>query len=299
MATSRSRGASSSRGGRTGTVGSDYYHDESPDVILPTPPPGSARGGGARQDSAFRWRAASGASGGAGRRRRERKGKPAPGRREPQGVAGGRGTAGAREVRQRHAARRKAAAEARRNSRGAAPGQETHRRPRGTCSSSLTVCAVPRDRDGLAAGGGTCGRHRPALRPQRARTAPGSQARRPRAASSSGSRSSSPPRSGSACTTWRLEGIYTLTSSVVGEGAFAVPIMFGAGRLAVHAPPGQERGAAAGGDRLDRADGRRARPAAHREGRADALRTGAAAGPRCGPRAASSAWPPPGRSTRG
>jgi DNA segregation ATPase FtsK/SpoIIIE, S-DNA-T family len=50
MATSRSRGASGSRGGRTGT-GSDYYNDESPDVILPTPPPGGARGGGARRGS--------------------------------------------------------------------------------------------------------------------------------------------------------------------------------------------------------------------------------------------------------
>src|SRR6185312_3103127 len=51
MATSRSRGASGSRGGRTGTGGSDYYNDESPDVILPTPPPGGARGGGARRGS--------------------------------------------------------------------------------------------------------------------------------------------------------------------------------------------------------------------------------------------------------
>jgi DNA segregation ATPase FtsK/SpoIIIE, S-DNA-T family len=53
MATSRSRGASSSRSGRTSTstVGGDYYRDESPDVILPTPPPGSAKGGGARRGS--------------------------------------------------------------------------------------------------------------------------------------------------------------------------------------------------------------------------------------------------------
>jgi S-DNA-T family DNA segregation ATPase FtsK/SpoIIIE len=51
MATSRSRGASGSRGGRTGTVSNDYYHDESPEVILPTPPPGSRGSGGARRGS--------------------------------------------------------------------------------------------------------------------------------------------------------------------------------------------------------------------------------------------------------
>jgi len=62
MATSRSRGSSGSRGGRAGTVGSDYYNDESPDVILPTPPPGSARSGGARSGSR-----SSGGAGGGGR----------------------------------------------------------------------------------------------------------------------------------------------------------------------------------------------------------------------------------------
>src|SRR6185437_14093361 len=57
MATSRSkgsapsRGSAGSRGGRSGTVSGDYYRDESPDVILPTPPPGSGRGGGARRGS--------------------------------------------------------------------------------------------------------------------------------------------------------------------------------------------------------------------------------------------------------
>ena len=49
MATSRSRGSSGSRGGRASTVGDDYYHDESPDPIVRMPPPGSARSGGARR----------------------------------------------------------------------------------------------------------------------------------------------------------------------------------------------------------------------------------------------------------
>jgi S-DNA-T family DNA segregation ATPase FtsK/SpoIIIE len=62
MATSRSRGASGSRGGRAGTVSGDYYNDESAEVILPVPPPGSGRGGGARRGSG-----GSRASGGTGR----------------------------------------------------------------------------------------------------------------------------------------------------------------------------------------------------------------------------------------
>jgi DNA segregation ATPase FtsK/SpoIIIE, S-DNA-T family len=62
MATSRSRGASGSRGGRAGTVSGDYYNDEPAEVILPVPPPGSGRGGGARRGSG-----GSRASGGTGR----------------------------------------------------------------------------------------------------------------------------------------------------------------------------------------------------------------------------------------
>ena len=53
MATSRSRGAAGSRGGRAVAGGIDYYNDESPDVILPTPPPGSrGRSSGARRGTA-------------------------------------------------------------------------------------------------------------------------------------------------------------------------------------------------------------------------------------------------------
>jgi DNA segregation ATPase FtsK/SpoIIIE, S-DNA-T family len=77
MATSRSRGSSGSRGGRAGTVGSDYYRDESPDVILPAPPPGSARGGGASRSSGSS-RSGSGAK---------------PGRARSGGTAGGKGGA--------------------------------------------------------------------------------------------------------------------------------------------------------------------------------------------------------------
>ena len=51
MATSRSRGSSGSRGGRAGTVGDDYYNDESPDPIVRMPPPGGAGSGGARRGS--------------------------------------------------------------------------------------------------------------------------------------------------------------------------------------------------------------------------------------------------------
>jgi S-DNA-T family DNA segregation ATPase FtsK/SpoIIIE len=81
MATSRSRGASSSRGGRTSTVGGDYYNDESPDVILPTPPPGGARNGGARRGSGgTRSSAGAAKSGGSAR----------------SGSGGGRGGSGAR-----------------------------------------------------------------------------------------------------------------------------------------------------------------------------------------------------------
>jgi S-DNA-T family DNA segregation ATPase FtsK/SpoIIIE len=52
MATSRSRGSSGSRGGRASTVGDEYYNDQSPDPIVRMPPPGSggSRGsGGARR----------------------------------------------------------------------------------------------------------------------------------------------------------------------------------------------------------------------------------------------------------
>ena len=84
MATSRSRGASSSRSGRTSTVGSGYYNDESPDVILPTPPR-NARGGGARRSSGS---AKSGGGTSRGGTKSSGSGK--------NGTAGGRAAAGTR-----------------------------------------------------------------------------------------------------------------------------------------------------------------------------------------------------------
>ena len=85
MATSRSRGAAGSRGGRTGASGLDYYNDESPDVILPTPPPGSRGSGGARR--------APGAAGGASGRGGTGNGRPASGSAGTRagGSASGRG----------------------------------------------------------------------------------------------------------------------------------------------------------------------------------------------------------------
>ena len=63
MATSRSRGASGSRGGRTAPVRDDYYNDEPIEVILPTPAPGSRSGGtGARRGSGSGGAARSGSS---------------------------------------------------------------------------------------------------------------------------------------------------------------------------------------------------------------------------------------------
>ena len=84
MATSRSRGSSGSRGGRTSTVGSDYYNDESPDVILPTPPPGARGSGGARRNPGGAGRGGSGGSGSGG------SGSGGTGSRG--GASGGRGT---------------------------------------------------------------------------------------------------------------------------------------------------------------------------------------------------------------
>ena len=95
------------------------------------------------------------------------------------------------------------------------------------------------------------------------------------------------------------EGIYTLTSSVVGEGSFTIPVLFAlvGWRFMRHPdrnaalPPAEIGWTAllAGGLGLFHIA----------KGVPDAVRTPAAAGPRCGPRAAWSAWPPPGRSTRG
>ena len=95
------------------------------------------------------------------------------------------------------------------------------------------------------------------------------------------------------------QGIYTLTSAVVGEGAFAIPVLFAlvGWRFFRHpdrnsALPPAEIGWTAlliGGLGLF-SIARRACPRS---------RTTTAAGPRSGPRAASSAWWPRGRWRRG
>ncbi len=92
MATSRSRGAAGSRGGRTGASGLDYYHDESPDVILPAPPPGSRGSGGTRRGSG----AAGGASGRAGTGNGRRAGGSAGTRAGGSASGRGRATSGGR-----------------------------------------------------------------------------------------------------------------------------------------------------------------------------------------------------------
>jgi S-DNA-T family DNA segregation ATPase FtsK/SpoIIIE len=88
MATSRSRGSSGSRGGRSSTAGGDYYNDEPPDVILPTPPPGSGRGGGARRGSGGAAKSGGARSGGA------RSGGAANGRGAASTKGGGKAAAG-------------------------------------------------------------------------------------------------------------------------------------------------------------------------------------------------------------
>ncbi|MGH3208641.1 MAG: DNA translocase FtsK 4TM domain-containing protein, partial [Trebonia sp.] len=228
MATSRSRGASGSRsgrGGRTGTVGSDYYRDDSPDVILPTPPPGSARGGGARRGSG------SGAGGGSGSGRGKSTGAGA-GR---SGSAGGRSTGsasgkgGARSAKS-GSARGAASGRGKQAGRGRAKGRQPARKAQQPHTANLLIVltawlfrAV-----GMAwllvAGivGGLVrrfGRNARELHPDHKRDGLGLVflglaivfaaaiwARMHNAA---------------------FEGIYALTSSVVGDGAFTVPIMFG------------------------------------------------------------------------
>ena len=98
MATSRSRGSSGSRGGRATTVGDDYHNDESPDPIVRMPPPGGAGSGGARRGSGGArsgggaGRAGSGGTGSGGTAR-GRSGAPVNARASGKGNAG-RGNAG-------------------------------------------------------------------------------------------------------------------------------------------------------------------------------------------------------------
>jgi S-DNA-T family DNA segregation ATPase FtsK/SpoIIIE len=239
MATSRSRGASGSRGGRAGTVSGDYYNDESAEVILPVPPPGSGRGGGARRGSG-----SSRASGGSASGRGSAGGA---------GSGKGKGAGGASSGRGRATAGGRSGGAARGKGAGARSGK-----PAGT-------------RGGPAGRGKSGGRSRPASRQGSAgrKGAPpptpnllialtawlfraiamiwllaagvvGGLVRR----FGRNARDLHPDhkRDGLglvflglaivfAAAVWArmhnlaFDGVYTLTSSVVGEGAFAVPIM--------------------------------------------------------------------------
>ena len=230
MATSRSRGASGSRGGRggrTGTVGSDYYGDESPDVILPTPPPGSARGGGARRGSG-----GSGGGSGRGKASGAGSGKSGSGGGRSSGSAGGKGGARSAKSGSTRAAangRGKQAGRAGTTGRRGAAGKAAGKKARNPATSNLLIVLTAWLFRALGmawllvAGvvGGLVrrfGRNARELHPDHKRDGLGLVFLGLAIVF--------------AAAVWArmhntaFEGIYTLTSSVVGEGAFTVPIMF-------------------------------------------------------------------------
>jgi len=101
MATSRSRGSAGSRSGRARAVDDDYHNDESPDVILPSTPPRGARrgsggtarsGGSARSGGARTGSAGGGAGRGTGSGARTTAARS--GSRSAGTAAGGRGSGG-------------------------------------------------------------------------------------------------------------------------------------------------------------------------------------------------------------
>ncbi len=226
MATSRSRGASGSRGGRTGTVGSDYHHDEPPDVILPTPPPGGARGGGARRGSSSG--SGGGRAGGTGRGKASGAGKSGSAGGRSAGSASGKG--GARSAKSgstRGAAsgRGKQAGRGRTTGRRGAAAKKASNPP--TSNLLIVLTAWLFRALGMAwllvAGlvGGIVrrfGRNARDLHPDHKRDGLGLVFLGLAIVF--------------AAAVWvrmhnaAFEGIYTLTSSVVGDGAFTVPIMF-------------------------------------------------------------------------
>jgi len=230
MATSRSRGASGSRGGRTGTVSGDYYNDESPDVILPTPPPGSARGRGAGRGSGSA-RSAGGAS---------RSGGKSGGSASGRGTGGGRagGTASGKGGTRSGRAGGKGAAAGGRGKASGRPG--TTGRRGGTGRSGTAKKGAPTQNLLIvlttwlfrlilmawllvaAVVGGIVrrfGRNARELHPDHKRDGLGLIFLGLAIVF--------------AAAVWirlqntAFDGIYTLTSSFLGEGAFTVPIMFG------------------------------------------------------------------------
>ncbi|HEY7275754.1 MAG TPA: DNA translocase FtsK 4TM domain-containing protein, partial [Trebonia sp.] len=239
MATSRSRGASGSRGGRTGTAGSDYYNDESPDVILPTPPPGGARGGGARRGSgSTRSTSGRGASGagsakggaaagrgratGSGRSGGSASGKAGAGRSNKGNARGGtsaRGKSGGRSGPTGRTGQKGRPAKG-----GAA--KKTASQPTSNLLIVLTAWLFRAIAMAwlLAAGlvGGIVrrfGRNARELHPDHKRDGLGLVF--------FGLAIVFAAAVWARMNNMAFDGIYTLTSSVVGEGAFTVPIMFG------------------------------------------------------------------------
>jgi S-DNA-T family DNA segregation ATPase FtsK/SpoIIIE len=132
MATSRSRGSASSAGSRSGRarlVDDDYYNDESSDVILPSVPPGGARGGGARRGSG---------AGNGGGRTAGGTGRAAAGARTPASRSGNVRTAGRGNGR----------------SGGTGKGGTGGKRPTGTGRGAAAQAGASKNKKGTAAGRG-------------------------------------------------------------------------------------------------------------------------------------------------
>jgi S-DNA-T family DNA segregation ATPase FtsK/SpoIIIE len=226
MATSRSRGSSGSRSGRTSTVGGDYYNDESPDVILPTPPPGSAKGGGARRNASG-TRSGSGAKSAGTRSGGTASGKGSSGR-SGAGKPGGKssGTAGGRSG-TKAASRGKAAGRSASGGRGGR-GRGATARNAPPPSRNLLIAATAALfgligatwRAGAGAAGGIVrhvGRNANDLDPAHKRDGVG--------LAFIGLALIVAAAVWARMHNLAFEGIYTLISSVVGEGAFAIPVM--------------------------------------------------------------------------
>jgi DNA segregation ATPase FtsK/SpoIIIE, S-DNA-T family len=222
MATSRSRGASSSRGGRTSTVGGDYYHDESPDVILPTPPPGSARSGGARRAGGGAKSGGSAKSGGTSRGGPEAGGTKSGGSARS-GAGSGRAASGSRSggSSSRRGGTKSASARGKTSTRRNRPSPASHNLLitltawlfRGIAMTWLLAAGVV---------GGIVrrfGRNARELHPDHKRDGAGLLFLGLAIifAAAVWVRLHNPA----------FDGIYTLTSSVVGEGSFTIPIMLG------------------------------------------------------------------------
>ena len=223
MATSRSRGPAGSRGGRPATVSGEYYHDEPSEVILPPSPPrrnsraggGTGRGGGGAGGTGGSG-TGRGGSGGTARSAKAGAAKSgsAKGRPPAKGRQGGKGKGGpAKGAAPQRGASRK---------RGAAP-------PNPPSSNVLIVLTAWLFRAIgmtwlLVAGlvGSIVrrfGRNARNLHPDHKRDGIG--------LAFMGLAIVFAAAIWARMHNMAFEGLYTLTSSVVGEGAFAVPIMFG------------------------------------------------------------------------